>query len=133
MSDNTINSISSAGSLNVNPAPIRTGGTGQADQAAPGLPVSGKTEQAGLKPGAPLIQDSTSPKAGAPALPDHTAQNQDNPVTNGDNVEIRFRVDRNTKNITVFLVDRASKRVLRAIPPEELNKLQPGDLVELTR
>jgi uncharacterized FlaG/YvyC family protein len=41
-------------------------------------------------------------------------------------------VDRQTKHITVFIVDRESKRVLRSIPPEELNKLQPGDLVEMT-
>ena len=53
------------------------------------------------------------------------------PVTNNSDVFLRFRVDGKSHHITVFVVDRASKRVVRSIPPEELNKLQVGDLLEL--
>lgn len=48
------------------------------------------------------------------------------------NVSIHFRVDDKTNNVTVFLVDRKSKKVLRSIPASELQKLQIGDLLKLT-
>lgn len=48
------------------------------------------------------------------------------------NVSIHFRVDDKTSNVTVFLVDRKSKKVLRSIPASELQKLQIGDLLKLT-
>ncbi len=48
------------------------------------------------------------------------------------NVSIHFRVDDETSNVTVFLVDRKTKKVLRSIPANELQKLQIGDLLKLT-
>jgi uncharacterized FlaG/YvyC family protein len=53
------------------------------------------------------------------------------PISSMADVSLRFRVDEKTKNITVYIVDRESKRILRSIPPEELNKLQAGDLLQL--
>lgn len=56
-------------------------------------------------------------------------------VNNADslaNVSIHFRVDDKSNNVTVFLVDRKSKKVLRSIPASELQKLQIGDLLKLT-
>jgi hypothetical protein len=47
------------------------------------------------------------------------------------NVRLHFKVDPETHDVTVLLVDTASKRVVRTIPPEELQKLNEGDLVEL--
>jgi uncharacterized FlaG/YvyC family protein len=41
-------------------------------------------------------------------------------------------VDAKTKDVTVFVVDRSSKKVLRSIPASELAKLSSGDLVSLT-
>ena len=48
------------------------------------------------------------------------------------NVSIHFRVDEDTNDVTVFLVDRKTKKVLRSIPASELQKLQVGDLLKLT-
>ena len=48
------------------------------------------------------------------------------------NVSIHFRVDNETDDVTVFLVDRKSRKVLRSIPASELQKLQIGDLLKLT-
>ena len=48
------------------------------------------------------------------------------------NVSIHFRVDDKTDNVTVFLVDRKTKKVLRSIPVDELQKLQITDLLKLT-
>ena len=47
-------------------------------------------------------------------------------------VSIHFRVDDKTKDVTVFLVDRKSKKVLRSIPASDLSKLQISDLLKMT-
>ena len=47
-------------------------------------------------------------------------------------VSIHFRVDNDTNEVTIFLVDRQSKLVLRSIPSSELSKLQIGELLKLT-
>jgi uncharacterized FlaG/YvyC family protein len=54
------------------------------------------------------------------------------PGENPSNVSIHFRLDEKTNELTVFLVDRQTKRVLRSIPANELQKLQAGDLLKLT-
>jgi uncharacterized FlaG/YvyC family protein len=48
------------------------------------------------------------------------------------NVSVQFRVDEETNDVTVFLVDRKSKKILRTIPSSELQKLQIGELLKLT-
>jgi uncharacterized FlaG/YvyC family protein len=53
------------------------------------------------------------------------------PITNLSNVFLKFKVDEDTSNITVYVIDRETHRVLRSIPPEDMNKLQAGDLLEL--
>jgi uncharacterized FlaG/YvyC family protein len=47
------------------------------------------------------------------------------------NISLQFHVDDETQELTVFVVDRQSKRVLRSIPPGELYKLEAGDLLKL--
>lgn len=47
------------------------------------------------------------------------------------NLALRFRVDPDTHSVTVLLVDQATKRIVRSVPPEELQKLNSGDLVHL--
>jgi uncharacterized FlaG/YvyC family protein len=51
---------------------------------------------------------------------------------NHSNVSIHFRLDDKTNELTIFVVDRKTKRVLRSIPASELHKLQAGDLLKLT-
>jgi uncharacterized FlaG/YvyC family protein len=52
-------------------------------------------------------------------------------VNNNSNVHLRFRYDEDTKKMTVFIVDRSSRQVIRTIPSDEVSKLSSGDLVEL--
>ena len=47
------------------------------------------------------------------------------------NIGLKFRIDDETNEVTVFVIDRDSRQVLRTIPPEEIRNLQAGDLVEL--
>ncbi len=44
---------------------------------------------------------------------------------------LEFQVDESSKDVTVYILDRASHEVVRTIPPEELNNLNPGDLLQL--
>jgi uncharacterized FlaG/YvyC family protein len=64
-----------------------------------------------------------------------TAKPEENavePTENTSDVSIRFRIDAETDQLTVFVIDRASRRVLRSIPASEFYKLQAGDLFKLT-
>lgn len=54
------------------------------------------------------------------------------PVSNGSNVSIHFRVDEKTNDLTVFVVDRKSKKVIRSIPANELSKLSAGELLKIS-
>jgi uncharacterized FlaG/YvyC family protein len=48
------------------------------------------------------------------------------------NVTIHFDVDEETERLVVIVKDRASGRVLRAIPASEFQKLRAGELLKLT-
>jgi hypothetical protein len=54
------------------------------------------------------------------------------PVSNGSSITLHFRVNDETNELTVFVVDQESKRVLRSIPASELQKMKAGDLLKLT-
>lgn len=53
------------------------------------------------------------------------------PQPRTSDVVLRFNVDRETHEITVYIMDRASRQIIRTIPPDELSKLKAGDLIEL--
>jgi uncharacterized FlaG/YvyC family protein len=57
---------------------------------------------------------------------------ESNAVGGAPDVSIHFRVDDETNELTVFVVDRKTKRVVRSIPASELHKLQAGELLKLT-
>lgn len=46
-------------------------------------------------------------------------------------VSLHFKIDAKTNDVTVFVLDKNTKKVLRTIPPEELAKLRQGELLEL--
>ena len=48
------------------------------------------------------------------------------------NVSVHFRVNDDTNELTVFVVDRENKKVLRTIPASEFSKLNAGDILQLT-
>lgn len=69
------------------------------------------------------------PKPGAEAKPPAAK-----PTPSADaarNVRLHFKIDPDTNDVTVFMVDTASRRVIRTIPPEEFKQLDEGELVEL--
>jgi len=46
-------------------------------------------------------------------------------------VRLKFMVDTETRDVTVLVLDRASQRVIRTIPPDEMAHLNEGDILEL--
>jgi uncharacterized FlaG/YvyC family protein len=47
------------------------------------------------------------------------------------NINVRFRIDEKTNDVTVYLLNQETRQVIRTIPPGEIAKLTPGDLVNL--
>jgi uncharacterized FlaG/YvyC family protein len=99
---------------------------GRADQTAAkqGAQAPGQVETVVVQKHAP--QKTEEEKKAAEALDKNNL-----PIKDLNKVTIRFSVDDKTNNITVYVIDKASKRVLRAIPPEDLNKMAAGDLLQL--
>jgi len=135
MSKNSINPIGAV-------QPLESGASAQSQShhaEAVGASKPGAPAQA--KAAAPtqveaLAQVETAAAAKPAAQPDPKPTKVDEktalPVSNGSDLTIHFKIDEDTKDLTVFIVDRESKRVLRSIPSDELNKLSAGDLLKLT-
>lgn len=45
-------------------------------------------------------------------------------------IRLQFRIDPDTNDITVVIVDRESQQVIRTVPPQELSDLVEGNLLE---
>ena len=89
------------------PLQARRGGEAQSEPAA----------------GAARSNDAQKPK---PAVEKKTAPSSSPDVT------LRYRMDEETKEMVLYLVDRKSKEVLRTIPADAQRKMSPGELVSLT-
>jgi uncharacterized FlaG/YvyC family protein len=78
---------------------------------------------------ASAAQKPASPEQEKPSIPKESVSVQ---AGETPNISIHFRIDDQTQAVTVFVVDRATKQVLRSIPASELHKLKAGDLLQLT-
>lgn len=78
------------------------------------------------------VIEKTSERQPVEERTSEVANMNDQPVNSLKDVELKFVPDVSTNEVTVFVVDRTSKSVLRTIPPEELKKLDSGDLLKIT-
>lgn len=53
-------------------------------------------------------------------------------VNNLSDVRLKFQVNPETNHVTVLVLDKSSKKVIRTIPAEDLSKFHEGELFELT-
>lgn len=90
------------------------------DAASPVLP---KAQASAV--GAPKTEPSEQGKLPA------QLENEIEQANASSNVSVHFRVNDDTNELTVFVVDRNSHRVLRSIPISEFYKMQAGELVKL--
>ena len=115
MNESSINSIGNVRAVESSPPPRETSQTSsfslvQQPENVPAL----KPAAANQEP--PQAQPEKQPAA---------------QVNNDSNVSIHFRVDDKTSEVTIFVVDRESKKVLRSIPSSEMQKIQIGELLKL--
>ena len=47
-------------------------------------------------------------------------------------VNLKFQVDPETQEVTVLILDRATRKVIRTIPAEEIKKIRPGELFDFS-
>jgi len=97
----------------------------RASPAPPSLPPEGRggARPAHPVPGAAPATRPETPRpaeSSKPAAPDHVRD-----------LRLQFRIDPQTNDIVVLMIDRATRRVVRAIPPQELSKFDKGQLLEL--
>jgi uncharacterized FlaG/YvyC family protein len=123
------NSIPSVGAI----APIGDSEAGRVSRTAvdtPPVRFDAALSQAEARPDAKLEnRPESKTKDQTPEAAKQAAANANSVLQS--NVRLHFRVDPKTHEVTVLMVDQASKRVVRSIPPEEIGKLKEGDLVEL--
>jgi hypothetical protein len=46
-------------------------------------------------------------------------------------ISLKYQIDEKTQDVTLLILDRASRKVIRSIPPEDMTKMDPGELLEL--
>lgn len=71
------------------------------------------------------------PEADDPAQELKTGLAEDKPARTAPDFSLKFQIDQETHEVTILLLDRASRQVVRTIPPKEMAQLKPGDLLEL--
>ena len=125
MSDMGLSSINSirpvdTGLVSRQPAPVQPDAvSASAAQSAPQQDKISTQEKAAVqeKSQSKFATEATQPQA---------------MVSNAANISLKFRVDEETREVTIFVVDRSSKKVIRSIPPGELAKMRAGELLKLT-
>ena len=80
---------------------------------------------------APSPAETTEKVEAAPKqVESKTSESGQTPVLNGD-VRLKFIVDSKTNDVTVLVLDKTSRQIIRTIPTDELKNLTRGDLVTI--
>jgi uncharacterized FlaG/YvyC family protein len=89
-------------------------------------PVSGQATSPDMAMEAVVRQDKK-------AAPQETKAETktDKPALNAGDVSLEFKIDSESQDVTILILDRTSRKVVRTIPPEEMSNLDPGELVQL--
>ena len=98
------------------------GGCLQQAGQVPAFPALVKPEQSGA---AAAVRAET----GFPSRVEARTERKE-PVSLTD-CDLKFKIDAKTNDITILIVDRVSRKVVRSIPPEEMSHMDPGELLEL--
>lgn len=51
----------------------------------------------------------------------------------GSATRLQFRMDEKTNEVTIMIVDKASDKIIRTIPPEAIKDLPTGELLQYSR
>ena len=98
-------------------------------------PISGPADQGfqgSLRPVERYSRTEAAERSSARGDPSESIRaHQEHSITDPTNVHLQFKIDPETNDITVIVMDRESEQVIRTIPPEELSDLVEGDLLEV--
>ncbi len=70
-------------------------------------------------------------QAGGALQPRQPQLSLNRPLFQMADVHLKFVIDAETKDVTILILDRTSRKVVRTIPPEEMAKIDPGELLQL--
>ena len=104
----TINKVSKVGQMDFGAGPVQVSAPQSAEEVQSSDVAAPKDNTAGSK----------------------AAETNLAPVLNGD-VRLKFIVDNKTNDVTVLVLDKASRQIIRTIPSDELKNLTQGDLVTI--
>ena len=129
MSDNPVSNVS-----RIDPASIQVSQV-QASQVqdtqAQANQIQGSQAQ-----GSQTTKDATATKA-QDGVKKETSTEQTKKVAGTENTlgrktNLKFHVDPKTHEVTVWIMDRATNKVVSTIPPNKIKDVPPGDLLEYT-
>lgn len=105
----------------------------QASQISPTVYDSKVNYQPAAKPrpGVEQAQTASQQAENQPRMND--IKPQEKPASTSTKTKLKFRVDKESNDVTVLILDAKSHEVIRTVPPEELSELTPGDLINLSR
>jgi hypothetical protein len=86
----------------------------------------------GVLPRPQVIKPAVEEVSDQDKSPKQQIENEPAPISGSSNVSVHFRVNDDTHELTVFVVDRENKKILRTIPASEFSKLNAGDILRLT-
>jgi uncharacterized FlaG/YvyC family protein len=86
----------------------------------------------GMPPKPQVIKTAVEEVSDPNKSPKQQMENEPAPISGSSNVSVHFRVNDDTHELTVFVVDRENKKILRTIPASEFSKLNAGDILRLT-
>ena len=86
----------------------------------------------GMPPKPQVVKTAAEEVADQDRSPKLQTEQEPAPISGASNVSVHFRVNDDTHELTVFVVDRENKKILRTIPASEFSKLNAGDILRLT-
>jgi uncharacterized FlaG/YvyC family protein len=89
---------------------------------------SGRTARSQAAEETAAVSDSTAQAEETQRKAKAKVEAAPNPL---NDLAIKFKVDPETNEVTLLILDKQSQKVVRTIPAEEMEKLKPGDLLEL--
>jgi len=91
-----------------------------------------QTSRPALDSQGPLQQAAPSRPSASPELaPQDKAENVSRQQAAIPEISLRFRVDAETQEVTLLILDKNTRELIRSIPPEEMKNIGPGELLEL--
>ncbi len=120
MSENSVNPV---GRIEID-----LSGFAQLSQAVSSQPPAPAKSHGGEDVLAARVENQAKPSEAKPAEAKPEKASGQNPMVD---ISLKFQVDPQTNDVTILILNRASRQVVRTIPPEDMSKMGPGEILQL--